>query len=195
VAIDDIVARIAQDAEAEAAAIVAEAEGDAARLTGDARSRAADEAARVVARGRTVAERDAATLVANARLAARDAMLAARLELDGEALAKAEAALVALPDAEYAALVARGVAASAAEGDRLLVGTADGARLRAGLPGALKAAGAPVLEIGDGPADVEHGVIVQGERVRVEVSPAAMIAEQRDEMLAIADTALFGAEE
>jgi hypothetical protein len=182
VAIDDIVARIAQDAEAEAAAIVAEAEGDAARLTGDARSRAADEAARVVARGRTVAERDAATLVANARLAARDAMLAARLELDGEALAKAEAALVALPDAEYAALVARGVAA-------------DGARLRAGLPGALKAAGAPVLEIGDGPADVEHGVIVQGERVRVEVSPAAMIAEQRDEMLAIADTALFGAEE
>jgi hypothetical protein len=38
-------------------------------------------------------------------------------------------------------------------------------------------------------------VIVQGERVRVEVSPAAMIAEQRDEMLAIADTALFGAEE
>lgn len=194
-AIDDIVGRIDQDAEAEAGALVSEAEAEAARVTGDASAKATDAAVRTLARERAMAERDAATIVANARLEARDAMLTARLELDGEALVKAEAALVALPDAEYAALVARGVAASAVGGETLKIGTADTGRLRGSLAAALAAAGAPALAIGDAAADVERGVVVQGERMRVEVSPAAMIAERREELLALADRALFGTED
>jgi vacuolar-type H+-ATPase subunit E/Vma4 len=193
VAIDDIVGRIRADAEGEAAAVVAEAESEAARVTAEARARAEADAARTLAREAARARRDADTLLANARLQARDATLAAHLELDNDALAAAEAALVALPDAEYAALLARGVAASSIDEETVLLGTADMARLRATLPSALAAAGVQ-LTIGDVPADIAHGVVLVSDRVRVEVSPAALVGGQRDDLLAQADRLLFGQE-
>lgn len=193
-AIDDIVGKIAEDAGQEAAVLLAAAEADAARVTAEASARADEAAAKVVAREAALAERDAATILANARLQARDAMLVARLELGAEVLDKAREALVALPDDEYAALLARGVAGSVKGGETVLLGSADAQRLRAILPAALAAAGAGTLQLGDAPADVERGVAVHGERTRVDVSPAAIIAERRNELLALAGAELFGPE-
>jgi vacuolar-type H+-ATPase subunit E/Vma4 len=193
VAIDDIVGKILADAEAEAAGIVAAAEADGARVKAEAKSRADADAARVLARERARAARDGETLLANARLRARDAALTARLALAEEALAKAEADLVALPDAEYARLIAAGIASAATGRETVRLGKADSARLRKHLPDALTAANAKVT-IGDEPADVERGVVLSGGGVRIEVSPAALIAARRDELLAETDRLLTSEE-
>jgi vacuolar-type H+-ATPase subunit E/Vma4 len=195
VAIDDIVAKIAEDAEAEAAVLVAEAEAEAARVTTDARARADAGATRVRAREHMLAERDAATVLAGARLAARDATLTARSAADGAVLEKAVKALEALPDPEYAAFIAREVAISATAEDTLLVGSADEDRVRTALPGALAEAGAAQITIGGRAPDTDRGVVVEGVRMRSVISPSAMVAERRDGLLAVADGALFGPED
>jgi vacuolar-type H+-ATPase subunit E/Vma4 len=193
VAIDDIVARIAADSEAEASALLAEAEADAARTRADAEASADADAARTLASTRASTERDAATLVANARLEARDAMLAARLALVEEGLAGAHDALVGLPDSEYAGVLSRQIADSSSGSEVVVLGSADGERLRAWLPAAMLEAGV-ALQIVDGDAGMDRGVALVGDGVRVEVSPAAMIAGRRDELVALVDRVLSGRE-
>jgi vacuolar-type H+-ATPase subunit E/Vma4 len=191
VAIDDIVTRIAADARDEGDALLDAARADAERARGDGRARADARTASEAARGAAEAERDAATLLANARLAARDALLTARQALDGEALQRVEAALIGSDDDRYAALLVRGIAEAADGCSSLRVGTADADRLRRTLPKALAAAGV-ALRIDDAPADIERGVVLSGDRVRVEVSAAAMLKARRDDLLAEVDAALFG---
>jgi len=191
VAIDDIVTRIAADARDEGDALLDAARADAERVRGDARARADARTASEAARGAAEAERDAATLLANTRLAARDALLTARQALDGEALRRVEAALIGSDDDRYAALLARGIAEAAGACSSLRIGTADADRLRRALPKALAAAGV-TLRIDDAPADIERGVVLLGDRVRVEVSAAAMLKARRDDLLAEVDAALFG---
>lgn len=190
-AIDDIVTRIAGDAQDESAVLLAAANADVQRLADEARARADARQAAAIARGRADAERDAATLLANARLAARDAMLSARRALDDEALARVAEELVALPDARYGALLAREVAVSTEGCTSIRLGFADADRLRTGLPAALSAAGV-VVPVDSEPADVEYGVVLLGDRLRVEVSAAAIVAARRDTLLADVDALLFG---
>ena len=190
-AIDDIVTRIAADARDESQVLVDAARSDADRIRADAVARAEARTAGEAVKGRADAERDAATLLANARLQARDALLTARYALDAEALDAVEAKLAALDDDRYAALLARGIDGAADGCISLRLGTADVDRLRHALPGALKVAGV-TLTIDDAPADIERGVVLTGDRVRVEVSAAAMIKARRDDLLSETDTALFG---
>ena len=189
-AIEDIVAKILADAEAEAAAIVATAQDDAERVVADATARGGADAKRTLLRERARAAADAETLLANARLSARDAGLGARFEIAIEALDGAEAALLALPEAEYAELIARAVARAATGRETISVSPADAARLAKTLPVALKAAGVD-LPMGAKPADAAHGVVLEGGGVRFEVSPAALVAADREQLLADADRALF----
>lgn len=190
-AIDDIVSRIDADASDEARVLLDAANAEADGLRADARARADARTAREVAQGAADAARDAATLLANARLSARDAMLTARQGLDLEALQRVEAALVALPDDRYAALLAREAASSVDGCDAVRIGTADADRLRTALPAALKAVGVTLPIAGDA-AGVERGIVLVGDRVRVEVSAAAIVAARRDDLLAGVDAALFG---
>jgi V/A-type H+/Na+-transporting ATPase subunit E len=194
VAIEDIVARIESDAASEAAELLAAARADADRTIADAKARAEKRSAMVVAAGRAEAGREAATLLANARLAQRDASLTVRGQAADEALAGLESALVALDDARYAALIARELKTVAIEGATLRLGAADAARLRAALPAALAALGLSI-GIDEAPADVEHGVVLAADRVRVQVSPEAIVAARRQELEAEADRLLFGSGE
>ena len=192
-AIDDIVTRIEGDATAEAEALLAQARTDAERTVAEARSRAAARAEQALERGLVAAKREAETLVAGARLAARDATLTARQALGAETLTRLEAALAALPDASYAELLAREIASAPLPAGTLRLGSADFARLRAALPAAL-ASHAVDLSIEDAPADIERGVVLLGDRVRIEVSPASLVYARRAELEAEADRALFGEE-
>ena len=194
-AIDDIVNRIAEDAEGEASSLISAAEADAARAAAEAAGRADEATAATLERARERSRREASTIVANARLEARNSLLAARIAMDAEVLDRAEVALAALPDGDYAALLAGAVAATARGGETLLLGSSDAGRLRDTLPSALAAAGAPSLVIGEGDAGVERGVVLVGDRVRAEVSPAAMVAERRADLLALTDRVLFGTED
>jgi vacuolar-type H+-ATPase subunit E/Vma4 len=190
VALPDILERVRSDAEAEAARLIAEAKAYAAEVDAAAKAAAADASANTLERARVDAERDAATLLAGARLRARDSELAARRDLAEQVLGRAEAAVAALPDERYVALIAAAVAEASVGGETLAVGSADAARLRDALPEALAAAGVSVA-LAEQPADIERGVVLAGDRMRVEVSPAAMIAARREELLALADWALF----
>ncbi len=190
-ALKDILGRIASDAEAEAEAVRSEAKAEADAKLAAAAEEAARMRERVVGHARADAEREASTMAANARLRARDAALTARQALAADVLRAVEERLVALPDARYAEFIAREVAAAALGGETLLVGSADAARIRGPLEKALKSSGASV-RVADGPAGIERGAVLQGDRSRVEVSPAATVAAARDELLAEADSLLFG---
>jgi hypothetical protein len=63
--------------------------------------------------------------------------------------------------------------------------------LRAALPGALAKVGL-ALSIDDGDAGIERGVVLVGDRVRIEVSPASLVYARRADLESEADRALFG---
>jgi vacuolar-type H+-ATPase subunit E/Vma4 len=158
-----------------------------------ARIDAEREAERIVERTLTQAKVEADTLLANARLAARDSLLAAKKDLAERALTEAETRLESLPDDEYAALIAREVAKVAVPGQRVRVSAADGSRLST-LDALLRDAGVDVT-VEDGSADVDRGVWVEGDGVRVEVSAASYIAEHRADLLHVAVGVLFSGED
>lgn len=192
-AIDDIVSRIASDAEAEAQELLAAARADAERAVAEATERADARAALALSRAKAAAEREASTVLAAARLAARDKMLSARQRADADALDRVEAALVALPDADYASLIARELARTSLPSGELRIGTEDVERLRGVLPAALAAEGVTV-SVGEQAADIARGVVLVGDRVRVEVSPASMVEARRSDLEAEIDRGLFGEE-
>ncbi len=188
-AIADIITRIEDDARAEAAAIVAAAQERADALVAAARAEAERDAAHIKARGAEVARIEADTLLANARLAARDAMLQARTDLAEQVLEGVREALESLPEDEYAAFIAREIARAAIPGQRVLLAPADADRL-GGLQARLDELGMKVPVTGEA-TELARGVRVEGDGVRVDVSPAAYVAEHHADMLQVAVRELF----
>ncbi len=192
-AITDILTRIETDAAAEAADAMGAAEAEAARIVGIAEATLADERATALAAAEHDAAEQAATLLANARLVARDRLLAEKRELAESVLDRARDALEAMPDAEYLEFIARGVKRAAVGGETLQFAAADARRL-SGLERRLDALGVRVTTTAE-PAPIARGVLLTGDRVRVEVSPAALVADQRDSLLLVAARELFGGKE
>lgn len=188
-AITDIITRIEQDAQAEADAIIAAAQERAAAVVAAAKAEAEREAARIRARGAEDARVEAETLLANARLAARDALLAAKKELAERALDEVRAHLESLPDDKYAAFIASEVARVAVPGQVVRVAAADRERL-ASLGERLAEAGVPVRVEGEAEG-LPQGVRVESDGVRVDVSPEAYVAERHDTLLLAAVRTLF----
>jgi vacuolar-type H+-ATPase subunit E/Vma4 len=196
-ALADIIRRIDGDAEAEAADITKDARARAEELIADANRRGERDASGILDRGSQDAESEAATIRAAARLQARDRLVAAKGALVEQALDATAAALTQLPDKQYVVLMARRIAAVSRGGERLRIAAADVARLKRALPAAIKKAAGHDLElrIEDEPADVEHGVVVEGERSVVDLSIAALIEERRSALAMLAAEILFGDDE
>lgn len=191
-AITDIITRIETDAACEAAAITGAAEAEAARIVAQAEATVAAEREGALAAAQHDAAEEAGMLLASARLAARDDLLARKRALAERVLERAGEALVALPDDEYLALIATGVAEAAAGGETLAVAAADAKRL-GGLAKRLEDRGVRVTLAAE-PAPIERGVLLAGDRMRVEISPASFVADHRDRLLLVAAGALFGGE-
>jgi len=189
VAIADIITRIEQDAQAEADALLATARDRADAMVAAAKTEAEHDAARIRSRGAEAARVEAETLLANARLAARDGLLGAKREIAERVLDEARERLESLSDDEYAAFIAREVVRVAVPGQVVRLAAADKQRL-ASLGERLAAAGAPVTISGEAEG-LTRGVRVEGDGVRVEVSPAAYVAERHDALLPLAVRALF----
>lgn len=192
-AITDIISRIEADASTEAAGAIGAAEAEAARIIAQAEATLAAERAAALAAAEHDAAEEAATLLANARLAARDSLLARKRALAEAVLSRACEALEGLGDREYLELIAAGVAEAAAGGEALAVAPADATRL-GGLAARLAELGVRVT-MAAGPAPVRRGVLLTGDRMRLEVSPASLVADRRDQLLLVAASALFGGEE
>lgn len=134
--IEKITARIETDAKAEVAAILREAEEKAAAIREQYKVQAAAQAKAAEAEGREAAKRQAERLESAAQMDAKKQLLAAKQACLNEAFDKAQKELLALPDGEYAQLLARmAVKASRTGKEEILLNARD-----------LKRVGAQVVE-------------------------------------------------
>lgn len=134
--IEKITARIETDAKAEVAAILREAEEKAAAIREQYKVQAAAEAKAAETAGREAAKRQAERLESAAQMDAKKQLLAAKQACLNEAFDKAQKQLLALPDGEYAQLLARmAVKASRTGREEILLNARD-----------LKRVGAQVVE-------------------------------------------------
>ncbi|MBS3956428.1 MAG: hypothetical protein KGZ40_02715 [Clostridiales bacterium] len=189
-ALADIVRRIAEDASHEADTIVRSAEEAAERTRADAYAKAAAQHERTVESARRAATEGAQARLARARITARDRALASRREMVDRTLAETVTRLESLPADEYADFIVRKVAGVARGGERLLVAEADAHRLVNVLAVALANAGIEIEEAGT-TAALSRGVVLEGDRVRVEVSPAAVVAGHAEDMVSVIAAELF----
>lgn len=192
-AISDILARIERESAEQAVALVDAARAEAASLVARATAEADEHRRAVLEAAERDAAVEAATMLANTRLAARDELLAGKRERAERVLRRAADALAAMPDGEYLELIAREVARAAHGGETLSMAPADAARL-APLPSRLRDLGVDVV-MGAATAPLERGVLLEGDRVRVEVSPASLVKDRADELLLVASAVLFGGTE
>ena len=192
-ALADIVRRIDSDAETEAAAIVTAAQDDADRFVESADREAVKARELSLERARTAAKEEASLRVAGARLRGRDRLLSEKRVLVDRVFTRAHAALVSLPDDEYAMLLAQDIASATRGGEDVMLGTEDADRLQAHLPGALESFGCDA-RVMEEPATLSRGALLVGDRMRVEVSIDSLIAARREEYETLVADYLFGGE-
>lgn len=191
-ALADIITRIEADADRESREIVASAEERAANIAAEAEQLAEEHRNDALTAATSRAEKEASRIVVSAKLSARDEALAARRALIDEALASTVDALASMPDAEYADFVARRIAAVARGGETLRFGSDDLGRAAGVLKRVAELAPQVELTNASAPAPFARGVIVEGVRVRADLSLDAIVDEARDELELVIAQVLFG---
>jgi len=191
VALADILTRIDTDSESESGAILEAAQERADSILAEATSRADAHRAQVAAAATAAAAREADTIVVNARLAARDAEVTARRALLDEALAAAADALAALPDAEYSRFLAERIAEVARGGETLSFGADDASRRDLVTQELARIAPQLTLQVADEPAPFARGALLEGARVRAELSLSSLVDERREELEIVMARVLF----
>lgn len=191
-ALADIIARIGSDAQANAAAIVASAQERADEIVAAAQAQAERQSATTLAAAQVSTQRAAETVVVKARLAARDTHVAAQRALIDETLTATAQAVKELPDERYVTWLADRIAAAARGGETLSVGTGDVDRLGAIVTALSQAAPGLALATSDTPAPFARGALLTGDRVSVDLSVDAIVADQRDSLELAISQALFG---
>jgi vacuolar-type H+-ATPase subunit E/Vma4 len=194
VALKDILTRIGTDGDTEAQAILSTAKEQAAALVAEATERAKAHRAQVAAAAQATAAREADTILVNARLAARDAEVSARRALIDEVLAATAEALAALPDGEYVRFLAGRIAREASGGERLSFGSEDRDRANAVVRELERIAPQLEVSVSGGPASFARGALLEGARVRADLSLAALVEECREELEIVAARVLFAGE-
>ncbi len=194
-ALADIINRIASDGSAESEGELAAATARAEQIIADARAQAESHHEHALETARRDSASAAATIVASARLAARDQALAAKRELIAETLDRVVEVIEALPADRYARLLTEGIANSARPRDIVALAAADRG-LADAVRGAVESSAAePTLQWSDEPAPITRGALVTGPRTTVEITPASIVAERRDELESMVATELFPREE
>lgn len=193
-ALEDIINRIASDAEAESQQVRTGGSVRAGELLAAARAEAEQHHSRAIEQAKRVAASRAATVIASARLEARDRALSAKRELVNAALAGVVDAVEALPDDRYSRFLAAGIAESVRDGDVVAFAASDGRHVEA-IREMVRAAAPDVsLEWDDAPAPVPRGALITGPRTHVQVTPAAVVDARRDELELNVATRLFSGE-
>lgn len=191
-ALADIVKRIRDDATAEAKAIVHAAEVRAAAMIAAAEANAATYRDTASSDASSTADREASRVVVSAKLTARDESLARRRQVIDEALAATAERLASLPADEYARFLAARIAEAARGGETVRLGADDLAR-RDAIVEAL-AEVEPGITIADEPAPFSRGALVEGQRVRADLSLSAIVEENRADLELTIAGVLFGTE-
>ncbi len=193
-ALADILQRIENDAAAEEAGIIADAERRAAEIREDARRLASERRDAALEAAKREAEKEAARIVVNARLSARDETVTRRRALIDKVIARAVERVVTAEDGQYARFLARRIAAVARPGESYRLGASDTGRAGAVAEALAEVAPGLNLAFTPDPAPFDHGALVVGDRVGADLSLDAIVDEAREDLELLIAGILFGQE-
>jgi len=194
--------------------IIAKIETDARSAADEVLQAAKDDAAAEIKRGREAAdnirkmsakksERGAAAAQQRqeiaANLEARKYLLGVKQEGITQAILQAQQTIAALPDAEYLKWVEQLLVANALGDEEVIIAAGDKQRVTAEFirkvnQSLAKEGGKDKLKLANTEGDFTAGIILQhpGGKVRNRLTVEALFKSRRDELAAIAATALFG---
>lgn len=192
--IDNIVSRIASDAQQEADSILRAGEEQAQAVLQRCREQAERETAQTLQEAEKQAKLREERLVNAARLEARKQTLAAKQEMVDEAFRKALELLCALPEEEYASLLSSLAAASAVTGrEQVILAPRD--RARYGKQVVVKAnellADRGKLTLSEQSREMAGGVILKEEKIETNCSFEVLLHLKRDSLVADVAGVLF----
>lgn len=193
-ALADIITKLEADALEEAARIIEAAEQRAAVIQADAERAVEEHRAATLGAADADARREAARIVVSARIEARDGVLVQRRQLIDEVLEAAADRLASAPDRDYATFLARRISHAARGGETLLLGSADSRRSEAVAEALRMIAPGLQLIVATDPAPFERGALIEGDRVRADLSLEAIVEESREELELVVASVLFAEE-
>jgi len=189
--IEKITARIETDAKAEVAEILREAEEKATAIRAQYEAQAAQEAKSAAESGRAAAQRQMERLESAARMDAKKQLLGAKQDALDSAFDKAQEKLLALPDDEYAELLAKMAVKASRTGkeeiilnarDRERVGVQVAAKANAMLAEAVKPAAADKAAKSGGKAGEILSKVVTGASALLQGTAMLTLSQETREM-------------
>jgi len=193
--IEKITARIKSDVGAEVKAIAQEGEKKAASIRAGYEAQAAANRKAAEQAGRDAAKRQEERLVSAAQMDAKKMLLAAKQECIDSAFEKAQAKLLALPDEQYAELLAKMAAKSAKSGrEEILLSAKDRKRvgeLVVSKANALLAKSKGALTLAKDTRDMAGGLVLRGGSVEINCAFETQMRVLRESMAADVAAILF----
>lgn len=195
--IEKITARIAAEAQAEAAKLIAAAQEQAELIRADYEKKAQSEYDALVLSARSSAQQQTQRQGSAAQLEARKAMLGLKQELIAAAYSKAQEKLLALPEDEYVKFLAKLAADASVSGDEeILLNSAEreklGEKLTASANELLKARGLnAALTLSEQSKDIPGGLILRKGSVDINCALDSLLDMARNSLDAEIAAALF----
>lgn len=191
---DKIIAHIQGDAEAQCSAILAQAQERCDAIRADWAQKAADAYAEKIRAGVKACADEADSVERLARMESKKAILALKQDMIARSFAEAEKQLVSLPEAEYAAFLARLAANAAVTGEEeIVLNAADRARVgEAVVQGANKRLGGKGrLRLSESTGDFSGGLILRRGNIEVNCTAGLLVELCRGDMSAAIAGVLF----
>lgn len=184
--LDKIIARISEEAEAKAGAIISEAEKKAADTATESAAKTAEECERIAKKADALVRNTEERGKASAELRTKQIMLGSKQELMNEVLAEARSRIDGLPDNEYAAFIEKLFSKHVPSEDAVLkLNSRDIARLPEETLDRMKAeaeAHGAELKISDEPVDIRDGFILDFGGVEENCTIDALIEQNTDDL-------------
>ena len=180
--IEKITGRIAEDAQREIDALLADARAQADEIAARFDAQARRESEEILERGRRNADERVERLASVAQMEARKLELAAKQEVLAKAYDTALEQLLALPEGEYAELLASLAAKAAATGtEEIILNAKDRAAIGAKVVELANARRGSTLTLSDRTADISGGLLLSDGSVEVNCSFETLVRLQRSE--------------
>ena len=191
--IEKITARIKKDAGAEAEAIRREGEERAASIRAGYKAQAEENAKAAAQAGKEAAKRQEERLVSAAQMDAKKLLLAAKQACIDEAFDKAQEKLLALPDGEYAELLAKLAVKAAKTGkEEILLSAKDRKRVGEQVVAKANALGKfMALTLGKETRDMAGGLILRDGSVEINCAFETQMRGLRESMASDVAALLF----
>lgn len=192
-ALADIIEKIKADGVKEAEQIVSAANEQASEIVAHAQEVVASERARALAHSEEVARREANIILVNGRLKARDTELEHKRAVIDEVLSEVVAEIEGLDAASFAELIVSKALATSYGTEQLLIAGLSSGQVTAITDALHKRQSGITVQV-DAKADEKSQptILLQGDGVSVDLSPAALVEQSRRELEPMLAGVLFG---